>query len=167
MRFPDSRIDLHIDGDGTTPDKAEENMGKNVFEFLCVNFANNRGDGPAWDYLTELFQIDDNSKESWDAFSRFKLDLAKEGIKTDLASELMERVSVLKEEIDKLTNLDTTKEEELKVLRIWMNKQKKEIERLEQEKQMILEMAQKTIPFTTFQVLRYFEMYNTNWSGRK
>ena len=65
-------IDLHIDGDGTTPDEAVENMGENVFEFLRVNFANNRGDGPAWDYLKELAEIDENTKETWDAVSRYK-----------------------------------------------------------------------------------------------
>ncbi|MDR1836637.1 MAG: hypothetical protein LBQ89_03160 [Treponema sp.] len=162
-------IDLHIDGDGTTPDEAEANMGENVFEFLCVNFHNNRGDGPGWSYLKELFAIDKNTKETWDAFNNFKLDLARKGIKTDLASELMERVYVLKEEIDRLTNLSTTKEEELKVLRIWINKQKKEIERLNKEKQMIMEAAEKAVQLTAlqFQTLRYFEMYNSNWFEKR
>jgi len=158
-------IDLQIDGDGTTPDEAEKNMGENVHEFLCVNFTKDRGEDLGWNYLKELFAIDENSKELWNAFSDFKLDLAIIGIKTDLASELVERVSVLKKEIDKLINLDTTKEKELKVLRTWINKQKKEIERLNQEKQIILEAAEKAVGLTAlqYQTLRYFEMYNSNW----
>jgi len=174
-------IDLHIDGDGATPDEAEANMGENVYDFLCVNFAKDRGNGPAWDYLKELYVIDENSKESWDVFSRYKLDLAKEGIKTDVACELMERVFSLKEEIDSLAKLNTTKEEELKVLRVRDDEQKEEIERLEQENQAILAAAKKkieqleqekkmilaaAIKFTA-DVREHYEMYGWseyNWS---
>jgi hypothetical protein len=155
-------IDLHVDGDGITPDKADENMRKNVFEFLCVNFDKDRSNGPAWDYLRELSTIDENSKESWDAFNRFKVDLAQNGRKTDWASELMEKISALREEIARLTDLNTTKEEELKALRIQGNKQKEEIERLEQEKQMLEEILAIAKNLVTFQGVKA-EMYHYNW----
>ena len=158
-------IDLHIDGDGTTPDEAEANMGENVYDFLRVNFAKGRGNGPAWDYLKELSAIDDNSKELWDVFSRYKLDLAREGINTDFACELMENVSELSKEIERLTNLYITKEEELKALRIRGNKQKKEIERLEQENQMYQDFLTRAKDLIVFQEKR-FKMYHYNWSER-
>ena len=154
-------IDLHIDGDGSTPDEAEENMGNNVFEFLCANFAGKRGNRSAWDYLEELFSIDENSKESWDAFNRFKLYLAKKGINTDVASSLIERMSGLNGEIDRLNKLDITKEKIIKKCIISLYEQKKEIEKLEQEKMVIQEVAKQTT--VALQMLRNYETYNTYW----
>ena len=140
-------IDLHIDGDGTSSDDSEGNMGKNVYEFLCVNFANNRGDGLAWDYLKELAEIDENTKEIWDAFSRYKLDLAKEGKQSDYVSEVMECVSALKEEIERLKDLNTDKE--------------KKIQELEQ----VLEATEEALKSSTIQ-MKYFEFYSSILSKR-
>jgi hypothetical protein len=159
-------IDLHIDGDGATPDEAEENMGNNVYEFLCVNFAGDRSKGPAWDYLKELSEIDANSKESWDAFIRVKFDLAKEGIKTDCVAGLMENVSALREEIDRLTDLNTVKEKELKSLQTQGNKQKKEIERLEQENKILQGILIKAENMIMIQNIKT-EMYHYNWPIRR
>ena len=155
-------IDLHIDGDGTTSGEAEKNMGENVFEFLCVNFAENRSKNPAWNYLKELVTLDENSIVLWNAFNYFKLNMANKGLKTDFASDLMERVSTLKGEIARLTKLDTTKEKEITLLREWLSKQIVEIDRLNQEKQMIQEAAR-----LTFQTLGNFENYNTSWIKKR
>jgi len=160
-------IDLHIDGDGTTPEEAEKNMGENVFEFLLVNFSKDRHNNSAWDYLYELFEIDENSKEAWDAFSKFKLFLAKENIKADFASELMERVSILKDEISRLNNLNTTSEGQLRILKMWINSQERKIEKLQQEKQFILNAAGTVALLSNVQMMRNFEIYNSSWFERR
>jgi len=59
---------LHIDGDGASPEEARESMKDRILEFLDENFKGNRANGPAWDYLNELFQIDDTTRELWDAY---------------------------------------------------------------------------------------------------
>lgn len=138
-------IDLHIDGDGGTPEEAEANMGKNVFEFLCANFAKNRSKGRAWDFLKELMTINDNSKQLWNAYSYCKIELGRGGLKTDLASDLIDRVTVLKSEIERLTKLDTNKQNTIRQLLAWLSKQKKEIDRLNEEKQMISKEKSKEI----------------------
>jgi len=102
---------------------------------------NNRGDGPAWDYLKELAEIDENTKETWDAVSRYKLDLAKQGKKTDIISEVMKHVSELKDEIEKLRKLNTNKE--------------KKIKRLEK----VLAETEEALKSSTIQS-KYFEMYS-------
>jgi len=134
-------IDLHIDGDGTTPYDAKKNMGENVSDFLSANFTNNRGDGPAWDHLKELAEIDENTKETWDAFSKVKLDLAKQGKKTDVISKVMKHVSELKDEIEKLKKINTNKERDMK--------------RLEQ----VLAETEEELKSSTIK-LQYLEMYS-------
>jgi hypothetical protein len=127
-------IDLHIDGDGITPDEAEANMGENVFEFLCTNFIGERSAGPAWNYLNELFEIDDNSRELWNVFSKFKIELAKTGKNADAASEFMELNRGLNEEIEILQKLDLRKEGLLRKAYKRIIKQKEVIDRLNKEK---------------------------------
>lgn len=157
--FASTCIDLHIEGDGATLDEAEVNMGKNVYEYLCINFAKNRGDDPAWIFLNELVLIDENTKESWDAFNLFRFDLARKGIKTDLASELIEVFS----------DIIRAKEKEIKDLRINNKKQKEEIEHLNQENQKFMEVAEKAMQFAALlqaQTMRYLE-YNSSWNEKR
>jgi hypothetical protein len=151
-------IDLHVDGEGATLDEASENMGKNVYAFLRINFADNRGDGPGWDYLKELSAIDENTQETWNAFNFLKIELSQKGEKTDLAAKLVENVSALRKKVARLTNLNQHKEKEIRVLRSANKRQKQEIERFDQEKQKFLEDAEKLLTLAAFRSkLRYLQ----------
>jgi hypothetical protein len=130
--FVSTCIDLHIDGDGTSMDEAKENMGNNVYEFLCVNFRKNRDKNLAWDHLKSLVMIDENSKELWDAFTMFKFELARKGIKTDKSTELYEFLSKLKEKINTFKH-DKYKEISNTQMQKWISEQNKEIARLHEE----------------------------------
>ena len=150
-------IDLHIDGDGVSQEEAAMNMGENVFEFLRVNFKGNRANGAAWDYLNELFDIDDNSRELWNTFSRFRISLSKRGKRTDFASELMEHINMLRREIYKLASLHKSKDHDLKEMRSWLNKQKEAIDLLNKDNQRLNEVVAR---FVVFQTIRNSEPRN-------
>ena len=150
-------IDLHIDGDGVTPEEAEATMGENVFEFLCINFAKDRDNDQAWDYLKELSEIDENTKESWDAFSKYKLDLAKEGKVNDTVSALIKQVSELEEENKALNALGIKKEDKIKELHGQLAEQGAEINQLNQ----------KVVQLTALHMLRNYQDYNTYWAKRR
>lgn len=143
-------IDLHIDGDADSPDEALTRMEDNVYEFLRVNFNEKRSDSQAWEYLKELSDIDDNSKELWNAYSRFKINLAKKGDKTDFVSEIMEIINSLKDEIETLNNLHDLKENEMEIMRSWLDKQKNEIDRLNHDNNKLNEMFTRYIIYQTY-----------------
>jgi hypothetical protein len=153
-------IDLHIDGDGATPKEANKNMGYNVFEFLRANFIERRAKDPSWDFLVELFSIDDNSKVLWDAYNKFKLSLSKRGIVTDAATVLVDYVQRLNEEIDRLNGLDISKEEALKRMGALIEEQNKVIEQLHKEKKQIQAAGAVAVNLAT-QALN--NVYNTSW----
>jgi len=74
---------LHIDGDGASPEEAHENMKDHILEFLEVNFKENRAKGPAWDHLNELFQIDDTTRELWNAYRTSQIRYSQNEIQTE------------------------------------------------------------------------------------
>ena len=84
-------IHLHIDGDGSSPEEARENMKDNILDFLHENFKDDRANGPAWDYLCELFLIDSNTKELWDAYRTSQINYSRGGIKTDITADLLDK----------------------------------------------------------------------------
>jgi len=59
-------LNLHVDGDGCSPEEAEKNMKRNVREFIDVCF--NRPPDDAWRYISELHRIDETTREYWNAF---------------------------------------------------------------------------------------------------
>jgi len=80
-------MNLHIDGDGASPEEARENMKEHILEFLDENFKGDRAKGPAWDHLNELFQIDDTTRELWNAYRTSEIKYSQHEIKTDIASK--------------------------------------------------------------------------------
>jgi len=104
---------LHIDGDGASPEEARENMKDHVIEFLYDNFKGERAKDAAWDYLNELFQIDDYSHELWNAYRTSQVKCSKEGIHTDVTSELLDRIEKLENQINKLRNVKEKMEKNL------------------------------------------------------
>ena len=160
--FASTCIDLHIDGDGKTPEDAEAAMGENVFDFLSANFYKKSNNVSIWEHLEELFEITEISKESWNAFSKFKLKLAKNGINTDMATELLERIYSLTNEINQLKEHDKNKEKITRGLLRRLLEQSKIINQLGKEKQML----EKVASLTAMQMLRNYEFYNTYWTKK-
>ena len=72
-------IHLRIDGDGSSPEEARENMKDHILDFLQVNFTEERAQGPAWDHLKELFLLDDTTRELWDAYGPCRFNFSKTG----------------------------------------------------------------------------------------
>jgi hypothetical protein len=95
-------IHLRIDGDGASPEEARENMKEHILDFLHGNFTEERAQGPAWDYLKELFLLDDTTRELWDAYRALQVKFSQDGIKTDITAELLDRIKGLQDQIDKL-----------------------------------------------------------------
>jgi len=87
-------IHLHIDGDGASPEEARENMKDHVIEFLYDNFKGNRAEEAAWEHLNELFQIDDTTRELWNAYRTSQVKYSQYGIQTDITSELLDRYEI-------------------------------------------------------------------------
>jgi len=96
---------LHIDGDGASPEEARENMKDHVIDFLCNNFKGDRAEDAAWDHLNDLFQIDDDTRELWNAYRTSQIKCSKEGINTDVTAELLDRIEKLENQINKLRNV--------------------------------------------------------------
>jgi len=96
---------LHIDGDGSSPEEARENMKDHILEFLDENFKDNRADGPAWDHLNELFQIDDTTCDLWNAYRTSQIKCSQNGIQTDITAELLDKIEKLQNQINRLTNV--------------------------------------------------------------
>ena len=95
-------IHLRIDGDGSSPEEARENMKDHILDFLQVNFTEERAQGPAWDHLKELFLLDDTTRELWDAYRTLQVQFSQDGIKTDITAELLDRIENLQNQINKL-----------------------------------------------------------------
>jgi len=104
---------LHIDGDGASPEEARENMKDHILEFLEMNFRGNRAEGPAWDHLNELFQIDDTTRELWNAYRTSQIKCSQYGIQTDITVELLDRIEKLQNQINRLTNVKEKIEKKL------------------------------------------------------
>jgi hypothetical protein len=104
---------LHIDGDGASPEEARENMKDHIIEFLYDNFKGERAKDAAWDYLNELFQIDDYSRELWNAYRTCQVRYSQNGIQTDITSELLDRIENLKNQISRLMTVKEKMEKKL------------------------------------------------------
>jgi hypothetical protein len=104
---------LHIDGDGASPEEARENMKDHILEFLFENFKENRAEGPAWDYLNELFQIDDTTRELWNAYRTSQIKYSQNGVQTDITSELLDRIEKLQNQINRLMTVKEKLEKKL------------------------------------------------------
>ena len=106
-------IHLHIDGDGSSPEEARENMKDYILEFLYDNFKENRPEGPAWDHLNELFLIDDTTRELWDAYRTSQIKYSKEGLITDITAELLDRIEKLENQLNRLRTVKEKLEKKL------------------------------------------------------
>jgi hypothetical protein len=106
-------IHLHIDGDGSSPEEARENMKDHILDFLHENFTEERAQGPAWDYLKELFSLDDTTCELWDAYRTLQVKFSQDGIKTDITAELLDRIESLQNQINKLNTVKEKMEKRL------------------------------------------------------
>lgn len=106
-------IHLHIDGDGASPEAARENMKDHILDFLHENFTKERANGLAWDHLKDLFLLDDATKELWDAYRTLQVKFAQDGIKTDITSELLDRIEYLHNQINKLNTVKEKLEKKL------------------------------------------------------
>jgi hypothetical protein len=95
-------IHLHIDGDGSSPEEARENMKDHILDFLHANFEGERSKGAAWDHLKDLFLLDKESSELWDAYRSLQVKFSQDGIQTDITSELLDRIENLQNQINKL-----------------------------------------------------------------
>jgi hypothetical protein len=111
--FTSACIHLHIDGDGVSPEEARENMKDHILEFLHTNFADKRPDGPAWDHLKELFLLDEQNSELWNAYRTLQVKFAQDGIHTDITSELLDRIEYLQNQINKLNMVKEKLEKKL------------------------------------------------------
>jgi hypothetical protein len=106
-------IHLHIDGDGGSPEEARENMKDHILDFLYVNFTKERAQGPAWDYLKELFLLDNTNQELWDAYRTLQVQFSQDGIQTDITAELLDRIEYLQNQINKLNTVKEKLEKKL------------------------------------------------------
>jgi hypothetical protein len=106
-------IHLHIDGDGASPEEARENMKDHILEFLYENFKKNRAKGPAWDHLNELFQIDDTTRELWNAYRTSQIKYSQNGIQTDISAELLDNIEKLQNQINRLMTVKEKLEKKL------------------------------------------------------
>jgi hypothetical protein len=106
-------IHLHIDGDGASPEEARENMKEHILDFLDENFKENRAEGPAWDHLNELFQIDDTTRELWNAYRASQIKYSQDGKQTDITSELLDRIEKLQNQINRLMTVKEKLEKKL------------------------------------------------------
>jgi hypothetical protein len=106
-------IHLRIDGDGSSPEEARENMKDHILDFLQVNFTEERAQGPAWDHLKELFLLDDTTCELWDAYRTLQVQFSQDGIKTDITAELLDRIENLQNQINKLVTVKEKLEKKL------------------------------------------------------
>jgi hypothetical protein len=106
-------IHLHIDGDGASPEEARENMKDHIIEFLYTNFKGDRSEGTAWDYLNELFLLDADTSELWDAYRTAQIRYAKSGIQTDVTAELLDRIEHLQNQVNKLKTVKEKLEKNL------------------------------------------------------
>jgi len=106
-------IHLRIDGDGASPEEARENMKDHIIEFLYDNFKGERFEEAAWDYLDELFQIDDTTRELWNAYRTAQVKCSQHGIRTDITSELLDRIEKLQNQINKLMTVKEKMEKKL------------------------------------------------------
>jgi len=104
---------LHIDGDGASPEEARENMKDHILEFLFENFKENRAEGPAWDHLNELFQIDDTTRELWNAYRTSQIKYSQNGVQTDITAELLDRIEKLQNQINRLMTVKEKLEKKL------------------------------------------------------
>ena len=104
---------LHIDGDGASPEEARENMKDHILDFLQENFKGNRAEGPAWDHLNELFQIDDTTRELWNAYRTSQIKYSQNGIQTDITAELLDRIEKYKNQINRLMTIKEKLEKKL------------------------------------------------------
>jgi len=104
---------LHIDGDGASPEEARENMKDHILEFLYENFKENRAEGPAWDHLNELFQIDNTTRELWNAYRTSQIRYSQNGIQTDITAELLDRIEKLQNQISRLMTVKEKLEKKL------------------------------------------------------
>jgi hypothetical protein len=106
-------IHLHIDGDGSSPEEARENMKDHILDFLQENFTEERAQGPAWDHLKELFLLDDTTGELWDAYRTLQVKFSQDGIQTDITAELLDRIEYLQNQINKLNTVKEKLEKKL------------------------------------------------------
>ena len=106
-------IHLHIDGDGSSPEDARENMKDHILEFLYENFKDSRPEGPAWDHLNELFLIDDTTRELWNAYRTSQVKYSQNGIQTDLTAEFLDRIEKLQNQINRLVTIKEKLEKKL------------------------------------------------------
>ena len=106
-------IHLQIDGDGSSPEEARENMKDHILEFLYENFKENRADGPAWDHLNELFLINDISKELWDAYRSSQIKYSQSGINTDITADLLDKIEKLENQLNRLKTVKEKLEKKL------------------------------------------------------
>jgi hypothetical protein len=106
-------IHLHIDGDGSSPEEARENMKDHILDFLYDNFRENRAEGPAWDHLNDLFLIDDTTKELWDAYRSSQIKYSQSGIKTDITADLLDKIEKLENQLNRLRTVKEKMEKKL------------------------------------------------------
>jgi hypothetical protein len=106
-------IHLHIDGDGSSPEEARESMKDHILDFLYENFTKERAQGAAWDYLKELFLLDDTNRELWDAYRTLQVQFSQDGIQTDITAELLDRIEYLQNQINKLNTVKEKLEKKL------------------------------------------------------
>ena len=106
-------IHLHIDGDGSSPEEARENMKDHILDFLYDNFKESRAEGPAWDHLKELFIIDDTTCELWNAYRTSQILYSKNGIQTDITAELLDKIEKIENQLNRLKTVKEKLEKKL------------------------------------------------------
>jgi hypothetical protein len=106
-------IHLHIDGDGSSPEEARENMKDHILDFLQENFTKERAQGPAWDHLKDLFLLDGTTGELWDAYRTLQVKFSQDGIQTDITAELLDRIEYLQNQINRLNTVKEKLEKKL------------------------------------------------------
>jgi hypothetical protein len=99
--FISTCIHLRIDGYGKTEEMADENMVKNVWNFLSQNFSKLSIEA-AWDNLRDLFNSDDWSSELWDAYREVQIQMSIRGQQTDPTAEFVQRLNNLEKEKKKV-----------------------------------------------------------------
>jgi cell fate (sporulation/competence/biofilm development) regulator YlbF (YheA/YmcA/DUF963 family) len=114
--FVSTCIHLQMDGYGSAPDLAVDDMGECIYHFLRQNFDKlSRED--AWFNLKDLFHADDNMSELWDAYRDVQLDLATNDISTDNVANLKRKIMQLQRRINELESKNAQLEKKISDVR--------------------------------------------------
>lgn len=92
-------VQLLIEGNGETPEKARESMKISCLSFLETNFTHKDCKENGWENLKELFKSSDLNNELWNDYREIQLILAEEGVCTDISEVFSNHIKELKKQI--------------------------------------------------------------------